>query len=166
MGLDMSLYKIEKVDGYSFEELLEFDEQLSEDVTKLPKAIQDIIKTIVSYSYGDTYRSLSESVGYWRKANQVHNWFVQNVQSGVDDCECYIVPKEQLEELHTTVIKILALGVNVAQEVLPTTDGFYFGGRDYDEYYFADIKETKRILEEVLEETDFEKEYIYYSSSW
>ncbi len=36
-------------------------------------------------------------VGYWRKANQIHNWFVKNVQGGVDDCGYYGVTKEKLE---------------------------------------------------------------------
>lgn len=43
---------------------------------------------------------ISEEVGYWRKANQIHNWFVENIQDGEDDC-CYHreVTKEDLEEL-------------------------------------------------------------------
>ena len=27
----------------------------------------------------------------WRKANQIHSWFVENVQSGKDDCGMYYV---------------------------------------------------------------------------
>ena len=30
-----------------------------------------------------------ESVGYWRKANHIHKWFVDNVQNGEDDCKEY-----------------------------------------------------------------------------
>ena len=26
------------------------------------------------------------NVGYWRKANAIHNWFVENVQKYDDDC--------------------------------------------------------------------------------
>jgi len=26
---------------------------------------------------------------YWRKANQIHNWFVENVKDGVDNCGNY-----------------------------------------------------------------------------
>ena len=29
--------------------------------------------------------------GYWRKANQIHQWFVDNVQEGVDNCSEYYV---------------------------------------------------------------------------
>lgn len=50
----------------------------------------------------------------------------------------------------------------VAQELLPTTSGFFFGSTEYDQYYIADLKETKKILEQALEEGgDF-----YYRASW
>jgi hypothetical protein len=40
-----------------------------------------------------------EEVMYWRKANQIHKWFVDNVQDGVDDCKEYWVSEEKLQEL-------------------------------------------------------------------
>src|SRR6187401_2153229 len=40
-----------------------------------------------------------EQIGYWRKSNQIHNWFVTNVQGGVDECQESHVPREKLEEL-------------------------------------------------------------------
>lgn len=42
---------------------------------------------------------IRESVGYWRKANQIHKWFVDNVQDGNDDCKSYYVSTEDLEKL-------------------------------------------------------------------
>ena len=42
---------------------------------------------------------IEEEVCYWRKANQIHKWFVDNVQEGNDDCRSYYVDIEQLEEL-------------------------------------------------------------------
>ena len=44
-----------------------------------------------------------ESVGYWRKANAIHQWFVDNVQHGVDDCREYLVERGQLQTLLDTV---------------------------------------------------------------
>jgi hypothetical protein len=55
---------------------------------------------------------------------------------------------------------------SVAKELLPSTDGFFFGGTDYDEYYVADVKSTIDIIKKVLEETDFDTQMIYYISSW
>lgn len=36
---------------------------------------------------------------YWRKANAIHKWFVDNVQGGDDNCRSYYVEPEQLREL-------------------------------------------------------------------
>ena len=36
-----------------------------------------------------------ESFGYWRKANQIHKWFVDNVQGGIDDCRPYPVSQSR-----------------------------------------------------------------------
>ena len=36
---------------------------------------------------------------YWRKANAIHNFFVENVQDGNDDCGEYDVTKSVIEDL-------------------------------------------------------------------
>ena len=143
------------------------------------------------------YSNIIEQVGYWRKANHIHNWFVENVQDGQDDCEYHQeVTKETLEELLYVCKTVLAScemvdgtinngiefnnGVatpitangkyvkdaSVAQRMLPTSPGFFFGSYDYDEYYVADVEETIAIIEKVLATTDFETQMIYYVSSW
>lgn len=50
---------------------------------------------------------VSATVMYWRKSNQIHKWFVDNVQSGVDDCGDYYVSTEQLAELRDTCQRVL-----------------------------------------------------------
>lgn len=46
------------------------------------------------------YDTIMEQVGYWRKANQIHKWFVEHVQDGEDDCQYHNeCTKEILEEL-------------------------------------------------------------------
>ena len=51
---------------------------------------------------------IEEDVAYWRKANQIHNWFVENVQDGKDDGDEYDVSKEQLQELVNVCKKVVA----------------------------------------------------------
>ena len=119
---------------------------------------------------------VGENVGYWRKANQIHNWMVNNIQAGIDDCGTYEVTKENIKKLLNICRNIKALSIledgkiiinqDIAETLLPTTHGFFFGGTDYDEYYMQDIEDTIKILEKVLAETDFEKEMIAYCSSW
>ena len=45
------------------------------------------------------HNSIHQNIAYWRKANQIHAWFVQNIQGGEDDCGAYVVSKESLEKL-------------------------------------------------------------------
>jgi len=104
--------------------------------------------------------SIVEDAGYWRKANQIHKWFVDNVQDGEDNCSEYYVSYEQLQELKALCTKVLA-DHNLAEELLPTNSGFFFGGTEYDEYYFQDLEETIKIINELDPDSDY-----YYTSSW
>lgn len=107
---------------------------------------------------------IEESVAYWRKANAIHKWFVDNVQDGEDNCGSYYVSKEDFRSLLSDINEVLSDN-SVASELLPTNDGFFFGGTDYDEYYFDDLKYTKEVIESILSEENFSGEY-YYHSSW
>lgn len=106
-----------------------------------------------------------EEVGYWRKSNHIHNWFVKNVQNGVDDCGEYVVTKEQLQELLTLIEEILKDN-SKAESLLPCVSGFFFGGTEYDQYYFNDLVESREIIKRAIEDTDFKYQKILYSSSW
>ncbi|HEY7348116.1 MAG TPA: hypothetical protein VH599_07320 [Ktedonobacterales bacterium] len=134
---------------------------------------------------------LIEDAGYWRKANAIHRWFVVNVQRDNDDCKQYCVSEEQIQALLDIVNKVLGAselvegeivnghsfkdgngtpirqpgklikGPTVAKELLPTSDGFFFGSTNYDQFYIEDLQLTKEILEKALQ-----KPGDYYSSSW
>ncbi len=100
-----------------------------------------------------------EEIAYWRKANQIHAWFVDNVQNGNDDCERSYVEGSQVKELLGLCRQVLA-DHSMASELLPTRRGFFFGGLDYDEYYFAQLEYTVEQLSN-LPEGDY-----YYNASW
>ena len=105
---------------------------------------------------------IKKEVGYWRKANHIHKWFVDNVQEE-DDCGYYYVSRDNLIALREECKKVLD-NKNNAPKTLPTQDGFFFGGTEYDEYYFMDCEKTIRIIDGCLktpEGWDFE-----YNSSW
>lgn len=110
-------------------------------------------------------KEISYEAGYWRKANQIHKWFVDNVQNGVDNCGEYLVTTEELEKLLEQVNEVLR-NRDKANEVLPTANGFFFGSYTYDEGYFDDLIQTKAIIENVLSIDDIRKYDFYYSSSW
>ncbi len=112
---------------------------------------------------------ISERVGYWRKANQIHKWFVDNVQDGEDDCKEYEVSEEQLKQLLADCKAVLA-NKDKAPELMATERGFFFGGIDYDEYYFQEIEETIVIVEAALSERTEDGKYLQgdycYRASW
>jgi hypothetical protein len=56
-------------------------------------------------------------VGYWRKANAIHNWFVKNVQNGTDNCDRYNVSREQLEALRDECARALDLAPELVERV-------------------------------------------------
>lgn len=167
MGLDMYLKTIPKVEGYDFKGLITLDNELLEDVSILPEVVQPYAKRM---THMKEWYELSQQVSYWRKANQIHNWFVENVQNGVDDCEPYEVTEEDLVDLVDTIESVLKetmrTGVSSAAERLPITEGFFFGNSDYDEYYFEQLLSTQETINKVLNTVNFDEEYVYYRSSW
>ena len=102
-------------------------------------------------------------VGYWRKCNQVHKWFVDNVQAGKDDCGEYYVDHALIKDLYK-ICKKIQEDPKKAEDLLPSYPGFFFGTYDYDEYYMKDIQHTIDILEPLLKDKD--NASFYYSSSW
>ena len=103
-------------------------------------------------------------VAYWRKANAIHQWFVDTCQDGTDDCRPAHVSREQLEEL-LNLAKQVKADPSLASELLPTSSGFFFGSTEYDEYYMQDIDSTIEQLEQVLTTTSNDW-YFQYQSSW
>ncbi len=189
MGLDMYLKRKIYI-GAQYHSNISGDLNIYKDGNKLPISL-------------DTVQYIEQEVGYWRKANAIHNFFVNNVQEGVDDCKDYYVSDDDLEELLRRCKKIkeesvlekgkvrngetynkdtgewedvLEEGFNIknpeiAKELLPVKEGFFFGGTDYDEYYMYDIEHTIEILENVIKENNELNKLgfytdIYYTASW
>jgi hypothetical protein len=182
MGLDMYLSKRTYVKNWDHQKPKEKHRII---IRKGGKIRTDIKPERISY--------IQEEVGYWRKANAIHKWFVDNCQEGNDDCRFAYVEHKQLTELYENCKTILASielveakitngytfkdgkkvpilvdGVtiknpDVAKELLPTEGGFFFGNTDYNQWYVEYIKETIEILKDVI--NDDSGDY-YYQSSW
>ncbi len=137
------------------------DELHDVTVKKAGKVRKDIDKKKVS--------SIVEEAAYWRKANQIHRWFVENVQNGVDDCKEYYVDIEQLKKLVGICETVLAAKNDVlSASLLPPQEGFFFGGTELDEYYYNDVSNTIDMLKECIinATVDNGSTDYYYQSSW
>lgn len=159
MGLDMYLSKKTYVKKWKIQSS---EEQHEVTVKKGGEIHPNIKPERVSY--------IVEDVGYWRKFNALHEWFVVNCQDGRDECQESYVDKTKLEELLVNLKKIKDVydsgddTVNeLCEELLPTTPGFFFGSTDYDQWYFENVTATILLLEELMAEG--EGDY-YYHASW
>lgn len=181
MGLDMYLNKKTYVGNYYRGEKDRVKVVLPKSEAKQTFPIKKIKTERVS--------EITERVMYWRKVNSVHNWFVENVQDGTDDCGEYYVSEEQLAELvelcEEDVVYLNSLEMKesepqkdilsgneytykIYEDVdedrlnLKPTEGFFFGDTEFNEYYKNSLVETIDGLKPLLEESgDF-----YYQASW
>jgi hypothetical protein len=157
MGLDMYINQCNRTD-HTTEQLLDINniETLNPETPEaapfLPLRNYEFIKA----------HSIFHEAGYWRKANAIHGWFVNNVQNGVDDCGYYELTEEILEKLLSDVKETIKTK-NTA--VLSPRSGFFFGSTAVDEWYWKDLKATTEIIKKVLAK-DWSKYRFFYNSSW
>lgn len=182
MGLDMYLSKKTYVKRWSFQN----PEEVFEVSVKKSGVTYPNIKTErVSY--------ITEEIMYWRKANQIHGWFVTNCEEVIEDVK-YRVSREDLQSLLETCKQVLDILNGASKtttqvvggwkngkeykvdvevydtedvlELLPPTQGFFFGSDEIDEWYKQNIEETIQVLEEELksDNKDDYPEYEYYAS--
>lgn len=183
MGLDMYLSKKTYVKNWSHQPV---EEQHSVEVKKGGVIHPDINPERVSY--------IVEEVMYWRKANQIHGWFCNHTQE-LHDNVLYSVEREQLAQLLEDCKKVLKIlnkskkkpaqvvggwkggkeymvdievydEVDEVLEILPPTQGFFFGSDEIDDYYKEDIVDTIKFLEEELSKEDSGSVSYEYYASW
>ena len=165
MGLDMYLHAkkyVEKVNWQALRDNEELSYESPEVINPLWKNIVDVadMADVATDIYGV---NVEVTCAYWRKANQIHKWFVDNVQRGVDDCGDYYVSHEKLQALLDLVNRALA---ERNPTLLSPQGGFFFGSTDIDEWYWQDLKNTKTKLERIFALPQLSDLSFYYSSSW
>jgi hypothetical protein len=155
MGLDMYLSASEYISRYDYTE--DYD-----------RSDNNLFAQIVSQfgvevdPNGHAGLQIDFPMGYWRKANQIHNWFVETVGNGIDECQKMFVNRESLEELRNLCNQVLT-DHSLADEHLPTGSGFFFGSTDYDEWYFKQLEHTLEIIDRCLVS---KFDYFEYQASW
>jgi hypothetical protein len=110
------------------------------------------------------YRKETEEIAYWRKANAIHGWFINNANV-VDDCTPIHVTRQDIIQLRDDCQKVIDEGTTeTAWELLPPTSGFFFGSREIDDWYWDDIKSTLEKLNRIIDETEDDTEFEYHAS--
>jgi len=180
----MYLHKVTYVRNWQHDKENSFEVTVTKDGNKVDHINSGKINTV------------KEEAIYWRKANAIHNWFVNNVQDGIDDCGTHEVPFDDLKELLNICEHVLVLLENketkviqewagyknggkfyrdlkvyedcdVINELLPPTAGFFFGSDEIDEYYKEYVENTVNELKQLISNRPEEDVVWYeYSSSW
>jgi hypothetical protein len=165
MGLDMYLHAKKYVEKVNWQTLQDNDELSYNSPEAVFPLWNDIVETAgLSDVATDIYGVHVEvTCAYWRKSNQIHKWFVDNVQGGEDNCGEYYVSHEKLKELRETCRQALFAK---DPSLLPPSAGFFFGSYDIDEWYWRDIKETIKKLDRIFALPEMSKLSFYYTSSW
>lgn len=160
MGLDMYL----KASKYTY--ISPYENEPDYPKEKRDPIQQAMCDITLPEAFDQTGSRLFECTAmYWRKANQIHEWFVQNVQNGEDDCRSYYVTEKNLRQLLADIRTVLA-DTSKAKDTLPTSSGCFFGSEEYDEWYFQDLEYTEKALVKILAMPDFNKWSFEYQSSW
>ena len=157
MGLDQYLYASNYLSGGFWQE-----QAKQEAYAKVAEAIGS-----KDFEY-DEFPSITVDVkiAQWRKANQIHQWFVDNAQDGEDDCKKYYVTRGQLQELNDVCMQVWkSKDKELAEELLSPSQGFFFGSYEIDEWYWEQLEDTLMQLGRVLT-TVPEGWSFAYQSSW
>lgn len=150
MGLDMYLRAEKYISAYQEPETL--------------RAIAKVVEATKILDEESSAASVSITVGYWRKANAIHNWFMKLAEE--DNCQPVYVRRVELVDLLSTCAQVRAAkDDDVSAELLPTESGFFFGSTEYDEYYYHKVDYTINLLENLLQNTDDTWSF-EYQASW
>jgi hypothetical protein len=181
MGLDMYLSKKTYVKQWEHNKP---EEQFEVSVKLGGKPFKKIDSGRISY--------VTEELMYWRKANQIHGWFTSNTAEVTEEV-LYRVTLEDLKNLLDTCKQVLGIMdksnkkmVQVVSgwsggertysdvetfdcedeimELLPPTQGFFYGSSEIDEWYKNNIEETVEFLEKELPKCDEHDDFEYYAS--
>lgn len=149
MGLDMYLRK--KV--YPF---IDHSNYINNKITA-KVVLETNYSTLTSFEVSPS-SSFELGEVYWRKANAIHDWFVNETRFGNDEERTFEISEDSLRDLLDICKEILKekelngkdSAVSLAKEILPTTDDFFFGTTEYKDYYFSTLEQTIRDVKSLI----------------
>lgn len=187
MGLDMYFYKKSYVKNW--------EHTPAEQRHNVSVSLNDNVRTDIK---PERVSTITEEVAYWRKFNALHNWFVRNCADGIDECQNIDITLEDINNLLDVMREVKAsldaspkktasvesgwangkkayadvevfADTSVAHKLFPTSSGFFFGGIEYDQWYYNSLVETIKTFENLINESKVEGAYspeYYYRASW
>ena len=105
----------------------------TERVIDLPE-LEELVKKNVD-GYYEPYDA------YFRKVNFLFAYY-QNIGKMVDEYYAF-TDKDDIDDIISRCERVLK-DHDLANELLPTQSGFFFGSTDFDQWYFVDVKDCLR----------------------
>ena len=133
-----------------------------------PQALKQFEESIFNRNFKSKDCIESYQIGYWRKANAIHKWFVDNCGDEEDTCQDMYIELSDATELLEACEHVLK-DHSLAEEEPPTTEGFFFGSQEYDDWYFKNVQYTYDLMKQVkefLENPENRGWSIIYHASW
>lgn len=168
---------------------ISFEDYSGYTTDDLPRMFQ--YRNMAASGIFEDTRTPETDIAYWRNAWPIHRWFVEQVQDGEDDCKThdevtidllvklYVLCGNVIEKLGIEHLFRSDFGHNT--ERLRRTceeladhgkiteaccDLFPYHREAYGVDFLYHIFYTRRKLDEIVRETDFQNEMIAYMSSW
>lgn len=113
-----------------------------------------------------------DEIAYWRKANQIHGWFERRfpeLENGVYIPLTWGDLTDLLDDLIECAKEIANRGTpdHLCKDKLPTTEGFFYGSYEYDDWYVDDIFESvSKVLKCMCEMTKNPNAQFTYMAWW
>lgn len=155
--------EIEKISGTDTP--MRYNDLPAEIIKKLQVEFEGELNEIKG-KMDDCYNALYSEVAYFRKVNFLLPYFGYE-----ENCSEIVIDKCEVEELINDCKRVLAAedtdeAESVADELLPTEEGFFFGNTDYDERYFNDVQGVMDKFTEILDTFDFDENELVMNCWW
>lgn len=89
-----------------------------------------------------------KEIGYFRKVNFLVKFFEDRGFDTLNQ-DPFNITREYAEELLSRCNKVLEVH-SLAETLLPTMEGFFFGSTDYDDHYFENVKDVRDYVKNTL----------------
>lgn len=109
------------------------------------------------------YNSKKKECCYFRKVNFLRNYMINIGMDEDANCDSFKLSRDDLEDIVGKCKDVLE-NKNLAEELLPTLSGFFFGDTKYDECYFTNVEDVKCKIEQVL--LKHPRMNVFYYSDW
>lgn len=185
MGLDHWLNKVIYVDSFS-QEKLDVNIEFTGEVIQYKKDGKVIGKPVNYFYNRSAIRNIPalqtpyvESITFhlcqWRKENWLHGYIIKTFAKGVDVCQPIELFGADIERIILQIQRVLDAMANetiekrnkIALELLPPTQGSFFGSYELDEDYWGGLMLTRDALYNALKfMPEFTNCVYIYQASW